>query len=223
MKTSKAQSIVFGLLLLATAQLHAETATTSASAQSPVAVDYVSGFTNSNHPEICYWFFSKDQIQNENYLAMVDQLVDKGLYTMAFITARNGVDFYNTETMHPVFARLVEHAHQRGLKIGLQLWPRQGPTLPLEDCERLIVEGEVTLDANGAASYTAQARGARAPGRLSKASCCEHSPSNARETASTIPRRCRTSPRSVWFAAPTKARFRLKSKPARRLKERPSI
>jgi len=168
MKTSKAQSIVFGLLLLATAQLHAETATTSASAQSPVAVDYVSGFTNSNHPEICYWFFSKDQIQNENYLAMVDQLVDKGLYTMAFITARNGVDFYNTETMHPVFARLVEHAHQRGLKIGLQLWPRQGPTLPLEDCERLIVEGEVTLDANGAASYTAQARGARAPAQAVK-------------------------------------------------------
>ena len=135
-------------------------------AQSPTAtpappkVDYVSGFPNSNHPEICYWFLTPDQLKNDKYLKVVDLLADKGLYTMAFLTARNGVDFYKTEELHPVFMKLVEHAHKRGLKIGLQLWPKKQKDLPLQDCDRLIVEGEATLDEHGAAVYTAGAKNA---------------------------------------------------------------
>jgi hypothetical protein len=131
-------------------------------------VKYVSGFPNSNHPEICYWFVTKDQLENDRYLGMIDQLADKGLYTMAFLTARNGVDFYKSEELHPVLAKLVEHAHKRGLKIGLQLWSKKQKDLPLEDCDRLIVEGEATLDENGAATYTAHARNARSDEQLIK-------------------------------------------------------
>lgn len=128
-------------------------------------VEYVRGFPNSNHPEICYWFVTKDQLENERYIGMIDHLADKSLYTMAFLTARNGVDFYKTEELHPILMKLVEHAHQRGLKIGLQLWAKKQRDLPPEDCDRLIVEGETTLDDHGAAAYTAHARNARADER----------------------------------------------------------
>lgn len=131
-------------------------------------VDYVSGFPNSNHPEICYWFVTKDQLENDRYLEIIDQLAEKGLFTMVFLTSRNGVDFYNTKKLHPIFARLVDHAHQRGLKIGLQLWPQKFKDLPLEDCERLIVEGEAILDGNGAATYTAHARNGRSTEQVLK-------------------------------------------------------
>lgn len=151
---------LFASALLAIPPLCA--AQSPSTATSPEKVTYVSGFPNTNHPEICYWFLTPDQLKNDKYLEMVDLLADKGLYTMVFLTARNGVDFYKTEELHPVLKRLVEHAHQRGLKIGLQLWPKKQKDLPLEDCERLIVEGETTLDENGNAVYTGVARNADA-------------------------------------------------------------
>jgi len=131
-------------------------------------VEYVSRFPNTNHPEICYWFITKDQLENDRYIGMIDQLADKGLYTMAFLTARNRVDFYKTEELHPILEKLVNHAHKRGLKIGLQLWSEKQKDLPLEDCDRLVVEGEATLDENGTAKYIAHARNARSDEHLIK-------------------------------------------------------
>jgi len=155
------KTIVSGMSLLSVLLLCQDQSHSAPTPPPASKVEYVSGFPNSNHPEICYWFITPDQLKNDRYMAQIDQLADKGLYTMVFLTARNGVDFYNTEELHPVFAKLVDHAHQRGLKIGLQLWPQKYKDLPLKDCERLIVEGEATLDENGAATYTAHARNGR--------------------------------------------------------------
>jgi hypothetical protein len=120
-------------------------------------VEYVKTFENANHPEIAYWFFAPNMLEHDQYLAVLNQLTRSTPYTLVFLTARNGVNFYDFPRMHPVFRNLVEQAHRQGLKIGLQLWDNRKPVAP-DDMERAIVEGEVTLDAQGQASYTARAR-----------------------------------------------------------------
>lgn len=141
--------------------LESPVAAAETSPRAPAAVEYIPQFANVNHPQICYCFFPPALLENDKYLAMVDSLADQGLYTMVFLTARNGMDFHETEKLRPVFKKLVERAHQRGLKVGLQLWPPQKKPIALENTERLIVEGEATLDEQGAASYTGTTRNVR--------------------------------------------------------------
>ena len=123
-------------------------------------VRYVSSFENVNHPQVAYWFFSKDMLNPERYQGKIDTLSRFSKYTLIFLTSRNGVDFYDTPKMHPIFEQLVKYAHSKGLKIGLQLWERRYK-VPVEDTERMIQEGEITLDDNGTGSYSVKAKGVR--------------------------------------------------------------
>ena len=126
-------------------------------AQLKTSVKYVNSFENMNHPQVAYWFFSKDMLNPERFEGKIDSLAKFSKYTLIFLTSRNGVDFYDAAKMHPVFEQLVKYAHSKGLKIGLQLWDRRYK-VPLESTERMIQEGEVTLDENGAGSYSVKAK-----------------------------------------------------------------
>ena len=130
-------------------------------------VEYVKAFENINHPEICYWFFSANMIENDRYLNMIDSLSNQSLYTFVFITARNGVNFYDYEKMRPIFKKLVDRAHSHGLKIGLQLWENK-KTVAIENTERCITEGEVILGESGNANFTAKAKHIRVTSPLIK-------------------------------------------------------
>jgi len=123
-------------------------------------VRYINAFQNSNHPQVAYWFFTSGMMPEKNYKDKIDSLVKFSKYTLIFLTQRDGCDFYDTKTMHPVFQRLVAYAHQKGLKIGLQIWKSDKGTL-MENTDRLMQEGEVQLDDNGNAQYTVKAKGAR--------------------------------------------------------------
>src|ERR1051325_10003606 len=86
-------------------------------------ISYVDEFANENHPEIGYWFISPNLITEEKkYLLHVDSIADNSKYTLVFLTAREGANFYDYEKMHPVFKEIVAAAHRKGLKVGLQLW-----------------------------------------------------------------------------------------------------
>ena len=119
-------------------------------------VDYVSAFDAVNHPNVAYWFFSKDMLSPERFEGKIDSLSKFSKYNLIFLTARNGVDFYKAETMHPIFERLVKYAHSKGLKIALQLWDKRYK-VPLKNTERMIQEGEILLDENGSGSYAVKA------------------------------------------------------------------
>jgi hypothetical protein len=123
-------------------------------------IEFVPQFENTHHPEIAYWFFNKDMLASEKYLATLDQLAQHGLYTTVFLTARNGVDFYDFSRMHPILSDLVAQAHKRGLKVGLQIWESKKPVAP-ENMERAVVEGEILLDDRGEGSYTGKTRHVR--------------------------------------------------------------
>ena len=140
---------------------------THAKVVKPPRVSYVNAFANIQHPEIAYWFFSKDVIAKDNYMAEIDYLAAKSKFDLIFLTARNGVNFYDFDTMHPVFKKLVDEAHKKGLKIGLQLWENRGP-VAIEHTERMIVENECLLDVNGQGQFTAKARHVRSGVQLIK-------------------------------------------------------
>jgi hypothetical protein len=125
-----------------------------------VKVKYVDAFENINHPEVAYWFFAANMMPEERYKGKIDSFVKFSKYTLVFLTERDGCNFHDIKTMHPVFERLVAYAHQKGLKIGLQIWKNNAGTL-IENTDRLIQDGEVLLDDNGKAGYSVRAKGAR--------------------------------------------------------------
>lgn len=124
------------------------------------AITYVSSFQNVTHPEVAYWFFSKDMLEPKRYREKIDSLSQFSKYTLIFLTARNGVNFYDAPAMHPIFQDVVAYAHNKGLQIGLQLWDKRR-TVALENTERIMQEGEVVLDATGGGTYTTTAKHVR--------------------------------------------------------------
>ena len=129
----------------------------SINAQTKTNIHQVATFDAVNHPHVAYWFFSKDMLEAKRNEAKIDSLAQFSKYTLIFLTARNGINFYETEKMHPIFERLVNYAHQKGIKIGLQLWDKKYK-VPIENTERMILEGEIVLDENGTGVYSAKAK-----------------------------------------------------------------
>ena len=126
-----------------------------------IRASYVGSFENINHPQVAYWFCAANMMPEERYKGKIDTFAMQSKYTLIFLTERPGCNFYDTETMHPVFERLVNYAHKKGLKIGLQIFKTNDGTL-LENTDRLMQEGEVLLDKNGNGKYSVKAKGARA-------------------------------------------------------------
>ncbi len=125
-----------------------------------VNISYVDAFENVNHPQVAYWFITEDQHQPKVYKAKIDSFAKFSKYTLVFLTERAGYSFYDSTNMHPIFKDMVAYAHQKGLKLGLQIWKRDFFT-SLENTDRLIQEGERTLDEKGSANYQVNAFGAR--------------------------------------------------------------
>jgi len=125
-----------------------------------VNVKYIPSFDNINHPSVAYWFFAANMMSEDRYKGKIDSFARFSKYSLIFLTARDGVDFYDFKTMGPVFQNLVAYAHQKGLKIGLQIWKNDANT-KIENTDRLMQEGEVVLDENGKAEFKAEAKHAR--------------------------------------------------------------
>ena len=128
-------------------------------------IHYVPQFKNENHPEIGYWFISPNLVNDGSYLAHLDTIVQKCPYSLLFLTSREGENFYDYKRMHPVFQKIVSVAHQKGLKVGLQLWGNYKDQ-SYEGSQQMIVENEVSLNQSGNAGFTARARYIRFPDRL---------------------------------------------------------
>ena len=128
-------------------------------------IKYIPKLENVNHPEIGYWFISPSLLPNQNYLQHLDTIAEKCPYTLLFLTARDGANFYDFKVMHPVFQQIVAKAHQKGLKVGLQLWGNYKDSIR-EESQQMIVEQEIKLDLNGNGECTAKAKFVRFPDRL---------------------------------------------------------
>lgn len=130
------------------------------SCQCKVETEYADNIQNSVHPRIVYWFITPDLLQNDRYLSMIDTIAEKSPFDLVFLSAREGCNFFDTTTMKPVFTKLVARAHERGIKVGLQLWNPSIKNDP-EISQRTLTEAEITLDARGNGSYVASAKDVR--------------------------------------------------------------
>lgn len=129
---------------------------------------YVPEFANENHEQIGYWFISPNLINEENlYLKHIDSIAEKCKYTLIFLTAREGANFYDYQKMYPVFKNLVAAAHKKGLKVGLQLWGNYNDKM-IEGSQRMIIETELPLDQAGNAAAAIKAKFIRFEHRLLK-------------------------------------------------------
>jgi len=117
-------------------------------------IQVVDKFPNVNHPQIAYWFITPDLLENVKYLKDLERVAADSPFDLLFLTARDGTDFFDHKTMHPVFEKLVKRAHDLGLKIGLQLSPDGSKEKPLEENDGLVSEKEMVLDAMGKAKCT---------------------------------------------------------------------
>lgn len=136
-------------------------------------IRYVEKMPPARHPQLTYWFWHPDTLADAQYLHDVENMAAKSPFTMAIVTSREnldppgtGVDFYDFEKLHEPFAQTVGAAHDRNLKIGLQVWEfwaltratdpstKARPRLSIEQSLALVTEGEVLLDAHGRAGYS---------------------------------------------------------------------
>ncbi|HEX3720618.1 MAG TPA: hypothetical protein VH595_21925 [Verrucomicrobiae bacterium] len=137
-------------------------------------VQYVETMPPARHPELVYWFWQSNTLAGAEYLRDVENMSARSAYTMTFMTER-GVDFYDYATMHGPFAQTVRAAHQRNLKVGLQLWEFWSPMQPrtaeatksrlplgVNQAQALVSEGEVVLDADSRANYSVTCTNGRA-------------------------------------------------------------
>ncbi|OYU54798.1 MAG: hypothetical protein CFE25_12440 [Chitinophagaceae bacterium BSSC1] len=131
-------------------------------------VNYVPAFANENHPQMGYWFISPNLLtETKEYQKHIDSIAENCKYTLIFLTAREGANFYDYPKMHPIFKDLVAAAHKKGLKVGLQLWGNYKDK-NIEGSQRMIIETEVPLDQQGNAAAVVKAKWIRFPDRLLK-------------------------------------------------------
>lgn len=124
-------------------------------------IQYVDKLQNTRHPSVGYWFITPETLQGDAYLKQIEEYAQTTPYDLIFLTARNGVDFFDVKTMHPVFERLVRKADSLNIGIGLQLWVNLDPNVTEKNCSRTIIETEGKLDTNGHAICKNKPRGIR--------------------------------------------------------------
>ena len=117
---------------------------------------------NTRHPQLLYWFWDDATIKDGQYLKDIDKIAEKSPFDMLMITSRfaDGQGFWRTDRLKPHLKEAVRHAHEKGIKVVLQLWPMNRVReleigdypIATKDAEALITEKEYTLDADGKAS-----------------------------------------------------------------------
>jgi hypothetical protein len=127
-----------------------------------VEVQYSQTLKNKNYEQVCYFFIDKQVLESGKYLSIIDSIAQSSPFSLVFLTARNNVDFYDFDYVHPYLKKLVERAKKQHLKVGLQLWNSTKP-VAIETTTRSINEGEILLDANGNGNFTAVAGKIRKP------------------------------------------------------------
>lgn len=140
--------------------LHCCSLAAVAVAQKPVAVEHVQRIANIANPELMYVFMQRAQLERSAWMQNIDMVAKQGTFDFLFLTERDGANFYDFSTMHPIFKDLVAEAHAHHIRVGLQLWPRL-TDIPDADLQGIVVEQELQLDDKGHAEYTAVSRGVR--------------------------------------------------------------
>lgn len=122
---------------------------------------------HSRHPHIMYWFWTDAILENEKYLRDIDVIADDGSFDMMVISGRDGMEqrLWDAD-MREHIEKAVLHAHSRGIRIVLQLWPkgffmsRIDGDIRCDEMSAIITESETDV-INGKALISDTARNIR--------------------------------------------------------------
>jgi hypothetical protein len=146
---SSARLLGYFAIALATAiSCTAQTGSTSPK----VKVQYEDPILNANYPELLYWFVTPETIVPGRYARDVEHIAHDTVFDFPFLTARNGVNFFNSPAAHDAIAGIVRDSHKNGLRIGatLQLADIDSMRKASPDDEQTVVgESETNLDTSG--------------------------------------------------------------------------
>ncbi len=123
-------------------------------------VEYLEDIENANHPQVLYWFWTPDMIEEGTYIEELENIYETMSFDLLFMTSRDGLSFFDYDQVVKPFRETVKRAHELNIKIGLQLW-RNPEAATIEDALALVVEGEETLDDDGFLEYEAESVGHR--------------------------------------------------------------
>ena len=101
----------------------------------------------SRHPKINYWFWFDKTVESGSYRETLERIAKNSNFDTLTLTDR-GCDFWDP-THKKVFAELVSKAHELGLKIVLQIWPKSvlftTASVDVADAGAMIVDKEATV------------------------------------------------------------------------------
>lgn len=123
-----------------------------ASPHVPVQVRYEDPIANTNYPELVYWFVTPETLAAQRYSRDVEHLAQDTEFDFPFLTARNGVNFFDSKAAHDAVAGIVREGHAHGLRVGATLEIQAIDSLrtfPADDEQTVVGEGEAELDAGG--------------------------------------------------------------------------
>ena len=127
---------------------------------------------STRHPRINYWFWTDKTLKNKEYLKTLDRIAGESSFDVLTLTDR-GCDFW--DPIHKeTFSELVTHAHEKNIKIVIQLWTRgfveTGTTrVDVSEAGAIALDVETTVE-NGRAVIRSCDKFARG---VDKAPCIE--------------------------------------------------
>ena len=101
----------------------------------------------SRHPKINYWFWDEKTITDKQYLRDIDVLTEHSTFDFVFLTQRGNFSFWDPK-LKPIFQEVVEHAHAKGIKIGVQFWQKglfDKSDVTVSDAAAVVTEYEEIL------------------------------------------------------------------------------
>ena len=79
----------------------------------------------SRHPRIMYWFWNEDTLKDDNHKKVLKTVADNSNFdTVGLSTQGPGLINFWDFSYKQIFAETVEYAHELGIKVLLQLWPK---------------------------------------------------------------------------------------------------
>src|SRR5580658_8192542 len=145
----KAARIGFFTVFLATAM-----ATTAQSYPKGlnVKIQYEDPIRNQHYPELLYWFVTPETLSPQRYTKDIEHISRDTAFDFPFLTARNGVNFFDDPATHDAVAGIVSEGHKNGLRIGATFELQDVDSFrkfSFDDEQTAVSAAEGLLDANG--------------------------------------------------------------------------
>ncbi len=149
MKRLRRNSFVLSMCFLAMSMVSAAQAPTK---HGDVTVRYEDPIANAHYPELVYWFVTPETLAPQRYSHDIQHIVHDTVFDFPFLTARNGVNFFDNKAAHDAVGGIVREGHQNGLRVGATLEIQDIDsmrTFPPDEEQTVVGEGEGELDASG--------------------------------------------------------------------------